>query len=385
MKMTAGSLYRKKTGWWYLITTLAGGKQKWVALKTKDEDTAKERAAQHVGSESIANNTEAYLQALIDKGKWAEAELAKMRCERKADGVKWEGLFDAWKKAAVGLTKHDYTLECYAYTVQAMVNWAVSHGVPSPATLDAATAKVYASEREAEGVDFGREITLFSRVWRDLGFSAVWPVSMKSKRKVTRYRRLSVEEVRSLVAALRSGHANGRDKGKYQSGTVKALPDVADMVAISYHTGLRRGDCAGLTVGNVDGDCLRVVPEKTEGVKGNPLLIPLQPEAKAIVERLVAGSQDGYLFPRLYNASLAKCLRNAFERSNVTSNEFGNASFHSLRATFISMMDEAGASPHVTDAITGHAKQGMHGRYSQPSKEALMDAVTKAITPLFQK
>ena len=129
--------------------------------------------------------------------------------------------------------------------------------------------------------------------------------------------------------------------------------------------------------------CLRVIPEKTEGVKGNPLLIPLQPEAKAIVERLVAGSKEGYLFPRLYNASLAKCLRNAFERAGVTSNEFGNASFHSLRATFISMMDEAGTSPHVTDAITGHAKQGMHGRYSQPSKGALMDAVTKAIQPLF--
>ena len=59
------------------------------------------------------------------------------------------------------------------------------------------------------------------------------------------------------------------------------------------------------------------------------------------------------------------------------------ASFHSLRATFISVMDDAGISPHVTDAITGHkAEGGMHGHYSQPSREALMAAVEKAVVPV---
>jgi len=55
---------------------------------------------------------------------------------------------------------------------------------------------------------------------------------------------------------------------------------------------------------------------------------------------------------------------------------------NSLRATFISMMDEAGVSAHVTDAITGHAKQSMHARYTQPSGAALLEAVKKAIAPL---
>ena len=58
------------------------------------------------------------------------------------------------------------------------------------------------------------------------------------------------------------------------------------------------------------------------------------------------------------------------------------ASFHSLRATFISLMDEAGIPPHVTDAITGHAGGGMHARYTQPSAETLQRAVLRAIPPL---
>ncbi|MEI7899838.1 MAG: hypothetical protein WCK89_06265 [bacterium] len=89
----------------------------------------------------------------------------------------------------------------------------------------------------------------------------------------------------------------------------------------------------------------------------------------------------GWLFPRLVGASLGKCLRIARERAGIKSDRFGHASFNSLRATFISMMDEAGVAAHVTDAITGHAPQGMHGRYSQPGRDALMDAVKRAIVP----
>ena len=46
------------------------------------------------------------------------------------------------------------------------------------------------------------------------------------------------------------------------------------------------------------------------------------------------------------------------------------------------MMDEAGVPPHITDAITGHAGGGMHARYTQPSSQALLAAVKKAIPPL---
>ncbi len=171
--------------------------------------------------------------------------------------------------------------------------------------------------------------------------------------------------------------------GWFEKGGYDALPDVANLITVSYHTGLRLRDCATLSASNVDGAFLRVVPEKTSNRKVKPLLIPLQPEVDAIVRCLTkAAGEGGRLFPRLAETSLSKSLRLTFERADVLSNQFGKASFNSLRATFISMMDEAGVPPHVTDAITGHAPQGMHGRYSQPGRDSLMDAVKRAIVPL---
>jgi integrase len=75
-------------------------------------------------------------------------------------------------------------------------------------------------------------------------------------------------------------------------------------------------------------------------------------------------------------------LRELWHKAGVVSDRRGKASFHSLRATFISMMDEAGVPPHVTDSITGHAKQGMHGRYSQPGLDAKRDAIERALPRL---
>jgi len=72
------------------------------------------------------------------------------------------------------------------------------------------------------------------------------------------------------------------------------------------------------------------------------------------------------------------------EAKEVSERKLGEAraSFHSLRATFISMMDEAGIPPHLTDAITGHGGGGMHARYTQPSLDALRAAMTKALPPI---
>ena len=91
---------------------------------------------------------------------------------------------------------------------------------------------------------------------------------------------------------------------------------------------------------------------------------------------------DGYLFPSHTRRRPSRAMGRIFRASGVMKQGNGRASFHSLRATFISLMDEAGVPPHVTDAITGHAGGGMHARYTQPSDAALIDAVTRAITPL---
>ena len=68
----------------------------------------------------------------------------------------------------------------------------------------------------------------------------------------------------------------------------------------------------------------------------------------------------------------SRALCAAFRAAGVMRIGNGRASFHSLRATFISLMemDEAGVPPHITDAITGHAGGDMHARYTQPTPAA---------------
>jgi len=379
MKIKSGTL-QLNHGSYFLVTRDLTGKQKWISLHTKDADVAQIRAAEHAPMESKRADEAEYLRAIIAKGEKARARLAELIHTEQAEAVTWPNLFEAWRKSNEDLTRHAPTLEGYALQVASMARFAESSGVATPAGLQRDVAHAYAVDHAKTCPSVKRNIALLRRVWRDLRLGDVWnDVKAPGKPKKERYRRLTVDEVRRIVTVARSGNKRIRDKGKWKPGGFDALPDVADLVTLAYHTGLRRGDCAALTADNVDGCFLRVVPAKTEGRKEKTLMIPLQPEAAALVKRLPA---SGPLFPRLAEAWLNKSLRLTFERAGVRSNAFGKASFHSLRATFISMMDEAGISAHVTDSITGHAKQSMHARYTQPSLAVLADAVARAITPL---
>ncbi|MEI7900695.1 MAG: tyrosine-type recombinase/integrase [bacterium] len=387
-KIGKGSIQQKR-GWFHLVTRDPDGKQKWTALHTQDLQIAQKRAADQFGLTSLQTDEDAWLRALIEKGEWAKRELARRTTGHIAHALPWECLIAEWKKFSKNLTRHTVTLTNYNYMIGAAARWSTAHGIATPTVMSATQARDYITECAAARSSSGRDVALLRRVWRDLGMPDIWEQAEKAAKDSphmgTRYRRLSTEEVRRLVRTLRAGNEAGQIGWKTK-GAQKALPDVADLVTIGYHTGLRRGDCAGLTVGNIDGNFLRVIPAKTASKKSRALLIPLQPEAKRVVDNLVVGvtfdGEDACLFPRLNGANIGKCLELAFDRAGVLDNQWGRASFHSLRATFISAMDESGIPPHVTDAITGHAPQGMHGRYTQPGRDSLMDAVKRAIVPL---
>ncbi len=384
-KLGTGSLQQKKS-WWYFVTRTSEGKLKWQALHTQDQGEAERRASVHHGLALVEDDRSQWLRTLVEQGEWAKAEMVRKESGRAAVSVSWNDLFETWKRSARKLTGHAYTLSGYESQTHVMIRWTDEHGIASPAELKTLQAQAYVSERSKTKISAGREVALFSRIWRDLGMPDVWKdlvPPLGGTKRPERYRRITLDEVRKLVNALKTGAEAGRNGGKWVKGSVKPVPDVADLVTIAYHTGLRRGDCVRLSTNNIDDNFLRIIPEKTASRKGRPLLIPLQSEASAVVARLVKHSAgNGLLFPRLADAWLNKCLRQAFSRANIRSNEFGKASFHGLRATFISSMDEAGIPPHVTDAITGHAPAGMHGRYTQPGRDSLMDAVKRAIVPL---
>jgi integrase len=161
------------------------------------------------------------------------------------------------------------------------------------------------------------------------------------------------------------------------------------MVVVGWYTGLRVADVGRLDASQLDRDArlLRVVPAKTARRKPHPLSIPLVGLAWEVVSR--RAEAGGPLFPGAVVWRGKQCL----VRGEIFA-EFAAAfgrlaqpagwrtSFHGLRASFISQMDEAGVPASITDAITGHAPQTMHGHYSQPCVAALREAVARAIAPL---
>lgn len=186
------------------------------------------------------------------------------------------------------------------------------------------------------------------------------------------YRRLTADEARAVLAALRAS------PGPWAA-------TAADMVVVGWYTGLRVADVGRLDASQLDRDArlLRVVPAKTARRKPHPLSIPLVGLAWEVVAR--RAEAGGALFPgaiagRQVRGEIFAEFSAAFGRLAQPSG--WRTSFHSLRASFVSQMDEAGVPASITDAITGHAPQTMHGHYSQPGVAALREAVERAIAPL---
>jgi len=219
-----------------------------------------------------------------------------------------------------------------------------------------------------------RMIAYFRRVWKTVGLDdAVWPERLPGPcesegKKPEHYRRLTLDEI-----------------GRVYGCALKRAQMWADIVMLGYSTGLRLSDVVELERTETDLPFLRVCPNKTRYRKPRPLKIPLTESACAVVRRLLADAETKgriYLFPPEARHRPSRKIVKLFRASGVDKEGTGRASFHSFRATYISLMDDAGVSPYVTDSITGHGGGSMHARYSQPSDQALLTAVARAIPDL---
>lgn len=212
--------------------------------------------------------------------------------------------------------------------------------------------------------------------WDDSIWSAAMPLMGAAdcaRHRREYYRRLTGTEIVSVFNLLRHGAESN-----------PVCKELSDMIVIGYYTGLRLSDVAELEICEVDESCrfLKIIPNKTRRRKRLPLTVPLVREAQTIVQRRMSSPQNGFLFCAEARYRPSRKLSAYFRQAHINKLGDGRASFHSLRATFISQMDEAGIPPHITDSITGHSGGGMHARYTQPSAQAQLDAVLRGITPL---
>jgi integrase len=182
----------------------------------------------------------------------------------------------------------------------------------------------------------------------------------------------------SLVASKVTRNRQGRvawapdDLARiYQAALDKQDQPLADIIALGAYTGARIDELGSLKVADATSrGSLMITDSKTKaGIRE----IPLHPELVALVARLKAESQDGYL--------LATHADNQYDhRGDVLGKRFGRLKksmgftagaqvFHSIRKTLITLMENAGVSEGVAADIVGHEKQTMtYGLYSMGSE-----------------
>lgn len=163
------------------------------------------------------------------------------------------------------------------------------------------------------------------------------------------------------------------------------------LFAVGIYSGLRLGDCATLQWSEVDmgRNTIRRIPNKTARRNPKPVLIPIHPVLRALLEETPAASRRAFVLPaiaELYRANapeLCKQLQEHFRTNGIETQGVAkekrrrtiDVGFHSLRHTFVSLCREADAPLAVVEAIVGHSNPAMTRHYTHVSEQAAGKAI----------
>ena len=188
--------------------------------------------------------------------------------------------------------------------------------------------------------------------------------------------------------------------------TIEELARLVDMASregqewrtlfgIAMYTGMRLGDCCKLTWSEVDivRSIIQKVPEKTKKYrKGRPVTVPIHKVLADLLMQTPVEERTGYVLPTIgrwasegangmgkIHHRIGKIFHNAGIVTSVAvegrTHKVPEASFHSLRHTFVSMSANAGVPLHIVQAIVGHESTAMTRHYYHENVAALQRAV----------
>ena len=194
-------------------------------------------------------------------------------------------------------------------------------------------------------------------------------------------RELTMDELRRLLAAAT---AIGKERGNDEWHT---------LFLVGIYTGLRLGDCCRLEWSqvNLSEGVIQLIPKKTRRHHQRIVTIPIH---TALGDALVGHRVDskmrvGAVLPEvadLYSRSrwrVSDMLGRIFRKANITmsvridgrKHRTPEASFHSLRHSFVSFAANAGVPLHVVQSIVGHESTAMTRHYYHENLDALKSAV----------
>lgn len=191
-------------------------------------------------------------------------------------------------------------------------------------------------------------------------------------------RELSDEELHRLLCAAKT---NGDDWYK--------------LILVGIYTGLRLGDCCRLEWShiNISEEVIQIVPNKTRRHHQRLVTIPIHPSLSiALFGAKIEKAKTKFSGPVLPNINLMYIrsrwqvnheLSKIFKAANIRTSiklegrrrKTPEATFHSLRHTFVSFAANAGVPLHIVQSIVGHESTAMTRHYYHENITALRSAV----------
>ena len=156
-------------------------------------------------------------------------------------------------------------------------------------------------------------------------------------------------------------------------------PDVHNIALLSLHCGMRFGEIAALTWGDVDLKGRMLTLKDTKN--GRTRFARMTDQVREMLFALPKGKPDELVFPARGNMRMTKISR-TFERAvdELKLNEGVTdprqmVVFHTLRHTYASWMLRSGADLYTVSKLLGHRTIAMTERYGHVADETLQDAV----------
>ena len=175
-----------------------------------------------------------------------------------------------------------------------------------------------------------------------------------------------------LVAVLKAAQAKTRRDH-----------DLEDLITLGMWSGARIESLCSLKVEDVKGDYFSIIDDKTEAGKRD---VPIHPKLQPTIDRLIGNRSTGYV--------LANLTENKYgDRSNAIGKRFGKLkeglgytsdhTFHSIRKTVVTLLENLGVPENVTADIVGHEKPRItYGLYSGGNElEVKREALKKLCYP----
>ena len=186
---------------------------------------------------------------------------------------------------------------------------------------------------------------------------------------------------------------------RLMKAATKAGGEWKRLFTIGIYTGLRLGDCCCLAWNsvNLERGVIQLIPTKTrKHAHGQPVTIPIHPQLKAELEIALVSDHErracaaaAFVNPTLadwYKTSkwrISHGLELIFKAAHIETSvkiegrrtRTPEATFHSLRHTFVSLAANAGVPLPVVQSIVGHSSTAMTRHYYHENEDVLRQAV----------